>query len=136
MSIQPSFLRAILLSLLGLLLFCITNAIVAFALNLAVILLLKIPGLTIVAKWLARFAGDDSTLAVICGYFTTLTIISKLSKEKATAELTCILLGAYLLIISIICLILNIIFGNPIWINILHGIAGIAFIIRRTTDAE
>lgn len=136
MTDKPSIARAILLSFLGLVLFYLASFLAALILGIVVLLLYKVPGLSIVAKWLARFLTEDSFLVPLCGYFSALTIINKLAKDKDTADLTCILLGAYLLIISVICLVLNLIYGNSIWINILYGIAGIVFIVRKSEDAD
>lgn len=132
---QPSIIRAIFLSFFGLILFYFTNFIVALILGIIIYFLARIPIISIASKWLSRFLSPDSYLIPICGYFATLFVIGKLSKEKATADLSCVLLGAYLLLISAVCVVLNLIYGNAIWINIIYGITGIVLIVRKSDDA-
>lgn len=136
MSEQPSIVRAILLSFLGLILFYLTNFAVASILGVAIYLLAQVPVLSMVAKWASKFLAPDSFLIPICGYFTTIFAIGKLSQRKDTANLTCVLLGAYLLFTSVVCLVFNIKCGNAIWINIVYGIAGVIFIARKSKDVE
>lgn len=136
MNAHPKTLRAILVSFLGCILFYLVNAIIVLILSGIIYLLAQIPLIRILANWLARFIGADSFLVPLIGYFITLLTVCELSKDTATADLSCILLGSYLLVISVICLILNLLYGNPIWINILYGAAGVAFIVRKSAGSD
>ena len=131
---QPSIARAIGLSFLGLIIFNLTNAILAGVFTAIVYLIAKVSFLYIVANWLARFLRPDSFFIPIFGYSAALLALRKLSKQKETADLACVLLGAYLLIISMICLVINLLYENKIWLNIVYGIAGIVFIVRKSAD--
>ena len=132
---SKSIFRAILISFLGLLIFYLVSGVVAALLAVIGYLLYQIPLLRFLFKsWIGGLFSQDSMFAPICGYLVTLAIFRKLSKGKGTADLACVLLGAYLLIISAICLILNLIYGNSVWINIACGISGIVFIVRKSAD--
>ena len=133
-----SVLRAILISFLGLLVFYIVGAIAAAILTVIGYLIYQVKALRFLLDgfWLGGLFSEDSLFAPFCGYFVTLMICQKLSKGKETADLACVLIGAYLLIINVICLILNLIYGNTAWINIAFGIAGVAFIVRKSADLE
>lgn len=132
---SKSVFRAILISFLGLLTFYIVGAIVSALLVVIGYLLYQVPILNFFIKgWVGGLFSQDSLFAPICGYLVTLAILRKLSKGKTTADLACVLLGAYLLIISIICLIQNLIYGNSVWLNIVFGISGIVFIVRKSAD--
>jgi hypothetical protein len=128
--------RAIWVSFLGLIVFYLVGGIVSALLTVVGYLIYQVKALRFLLGdfWFGGFFSQDSLLAPLCGYFVTSMICRKLSKGKETADLACVLIGAYLLIISVICLILNLMYGNSVWINIAFGIAGVVFIVRKSAD--
>lgn len=130
--------RAIWVSFLGLIVFYLVGGIVSALLAVIGYLLYQVQALRFLLNgfWLGGLFSQDSLFAPICGYFVALTVCNKLSKGKETADLACVLIGAYLLVISVICLILNLIYGNSVWLNIAFGVAGIVFIVRKSSALE
>lgn len=128
--------RATWVSFLGLIVFYLVGGIVSALLTVVGSLIYQVKALRFLLGdfWFGGLFSEDSLFAPLCGYFVTLMICQKLSKGKETADLACVLIGAYLLIVSVICLILNLIYGNSVWINIAFGIAGVVFIVRKSAD--
>ena len=122
--------KAILCSFLGLISFIVMEALAAAILAGIVYIILEL-GFERIGAWVARFAAPDSFLIPIFGLFFAYWIISLICKQPEQKKLCTTLLGAYLLLIAVVGLIVNLIFGGSIWINLTTGASGLLLLFNK-----
>lgn len=131
--------RAILASLAGLACFYIVHTAIVAMVSVLFYLLSKIPFLQNIVEF-ALFADTSridwisSGFAAFAGYLTAKSICKKIAAEKEASDLSCILLGSYLLVLNIIYTLLCLLFSVPVWTGLAFIAFGILLIIKRSND--
>ena len=123
-------LKAIPLSVLGLIEFYLIYGLIFLAIGLVFFVLSYIPVLSTLVDWLFHIRKDSPDMVAVfvstmlSGYLFTATT-NHIVKNKYTQKLTITLTGMSLIVINIICLIINLATNSEIFINILLLIAGL-----------
>lgn len=129
MSNKPKVFKAIITSIVAFAVFSAVCFLVYFICGLAINLLLEIPVIGWLIELLFFFRGDspDMVLSILSpgvAFFVTMTIQEKINKEAPTRGLSCVLLGIFIVLLHIVSLIINLIYGDGIFKNIIPIIAG------------
>ena len=129
MSSKPKVFKAIITSLLAYAIFSAVYFIVYLIFGLAIDFLLEIPVIGWLIDLLFFFRGDtpDMMLSLLSpgiAYLVTMAAQLKINKETPTRGLSCILLGIFIMLLHIVSLIINLIYGDGIFKNIIQAIAG------------
>lgn len=128
-SVGRSIVSAIVTGIVFGLVYIIVNVLVSFLVNF----LLDVP----IVGWLFdRFLGlrGDSPdmfsciVATIAGFFVAIQVMGRVAKTNPTFSLSAKIFGIYLIAIHAISIVLNLIYGEPIFPNIMQALAGIAFV--------
>lgn len=132
---KPSILKAILISLLALVVFYLVSQVIGLILALFFAVLLMIPVIGNLIELLFKARGDDPASAVlyfylVAAYFITISMLERIVKSIPTRKLTTKLLGIYLIVLNGIFFILNLLGDGAAWVNVGFIIAGIAFIAK------
>lgn len=122
--------KAILCSLLGLVLFVLMETLFAIVIGLVAYILNYI-GLASISMWIARLITPDSFLIPIFSLFFVNWVISLFCKEAEQKKLCVTLLGAYLLALAIFGIINNLILGNSVWVNLTTGGCGLLLLFNK-----
>ena len=127
--IRPKVFKAILTSVLAFIIFSVVYFLVYFICGLVVNLLLEIPVIGRLIDLLFFFRGDtpDMALSILSpgiAFFVTMAAQEKLHKDAPTKGLSCVLLGIIIVLLHIVSLFVNLIYGNGIFKNIVQIIAG------------
>lgn len=125
--------KAILCSILGLIVFVLMEALFAIVIGLIAYILNNI-GLASISMWLTRFITPDSFLIPIFSLFFVNWVISLFYKETEQKKFCMTLLGAYLLILAIVGIINNLILGNSIWVNLTTGGCGLFLLFNKLEE--
>lgn len=133
---KPSIILSILFSILSFFVFHIAAILFTLIAGAILYLLLYIPVVGKLLDLLFLLRGDTpdmvlTVLSSIVASFSVLFILSKISKNPATSNATCRILGVILIAIHVLSLIVNLTYGNSIFANITYGIAGIVFTVKR-----
>ena len=126
---KPKVFKAIITSLVAFTFFSVVYFLVYFLCGLLINLLLKIPLIGWLIDLLFFFRGDspDMVLSILStgvAFFVTMTIQEKINKEAPTRGLSCVLLGIFIVLLHIVSLIINLIYGDGILKNVIQIIAG------------
>ena len=122
--------KAILCSILGLIIFVLMETLFAIVIGLVAYILDNI-GLAGISIWLARFITPESFFIPFLSLFFVNWIISLMYKETEQKKFCTTLLGAYLLLLAIIGIINNLICGNSIWVNLSTGVCGLILLFNK-----
>ena len=126
---KPKVFKAITTSLMAFAIFSVVYFLVYFLCGLAVNLLLEIPVIGKLVSLLFFFRGDtpDMALSLLSpgiAYFVIMAVQQKINKDSPTRGLSCILLGIFIVLLHIISLIINLIYGAGILKNVIQIVAG------------
>lgn len=132
---RPKIFKAILTSVLAFIIFFVVYFLVYIICGLAIDLLLGIPVIGWLIDLLFFFRGDSpklvlSLLSPGVSYWVTIIIQEKISKDAPTMGLSCILLGVGVALLQVLSLVLNLIYGESIWTNIVLIITGCIFLFN------
>lgn len=132
---KPSILKAVLFSLLALVIFYLVSEVLGLILSLIFAVMLMIPIIGNLAELLFKARGDDPASAIlyfylVAAYFITISILERIVKSIPTRKLATKLLGIYLIALNITFFILNLLGDGAAWVNVGFIIAGIAFIVK------
>ena len=125
--------KAILLSLLSLVAFFVVEAVAAFVLTLITYILYK-TGAENIANWFSRFVAPDSFLIPIIALFFVNWIVPAFCKQPEQSKFCKTLIGAYLLLIGIVCFVINLLNGNNIWINVSTAASGLILLFDKIDE--
>lgn len=132
---KPHIFKAILFSLLSLIVFGLAYILTFLIVGGIIYLLTLIPIVNKLIGWLFYIRGDTPNsmlilLSTIIAYVVTTEIHERIIKDDPTTGLSCILTGSYIALLQIASLIINIMYGDPFFINIVQIIAGISLIVH------
>ena len=130
---NKSITKAILSSFLGLAAFLAIEAAASFILNLVSYVLAQ-TGAVNIANWVSRFAAPDSFLIPIIGLFFVNWLVPAFCKQPEQSKFCKTLVGAYLLLIGIVCFVINLLNGNSIWINISTAASGLILLFDKIDE--
>lgn len=121
---------------LGILAFYVAFGIATFILSLILNVLIALPLIGNLVGFFFHVRGDTPSMLIAClagfiSYGLCLIVIERISKGHEAMKKACGIAGTLLIAFNVICLVLNIIFGNPLITNIIFVIAG--FFIRNYT---
>ena len=130
MNNNPRVFRSIWTAVLGLMAFSLSYFLVYLVIGGIIHLLSLIPLVGRLVDWIFSFRGDspDLMLSMLCpiiSYFISLCVLAHFNKETSTLSLSCRIMGIALIVIHIISLIINLIYGDGILKNIVQIIAGV-----------
>ena len=129
---KPRVLRAIMTALLGLIIFAAVYFLSYLIIGGIINLLLKIPVIDKLLGWMFHLRGDTpdmmlSVLAPTIAYFVTMGVQESINKASSTRGLSCMLIGIIIMVIHILSIVINLIYGDGILKNIIQSIAGFIF---------
>lgn len=129
MNEKPKVFTAILLAILGFFSFALSYLLSYFVLGGIVYGLSKIPLLGKLFDFIFFLRGDspDLMLSLLCpgiAYMATIAILNALTKSNSTMGLSCIIIGVCIMLLQAIALVINLVYGEGIWKNIVLIIAG------------
>jgi hypothetical protein len=130
---NKSTVKAILCSFLSLIAFFVVEAVAAFVLTLITNILYQ-TGAENIANWFSRFAAQDSFLIPIVALFFVNWLVPAFCKQQDQSKFCKTLVGAYLLLIGIVCLVINLLNGNSIWINISTAASGLILLFDKIDE--
>lgn len=138
MNQKPRVFISILSSLFFLIIYFLVYTLFYLLLGSAILLLLKVPIIKNILSWyFYREVGPQAFLPLICVFFCVTAILflaEKMLKDSPTLGLSCILTGVFLCILHAVSLVINLVFGDPFWANIIQIIAG-GILVKEGKDA-
>ena len=119
------------LAIITIVVFYLVYALCAVLSSFLFVFLLKIPVINTLLGWLFKARGDSPGLFVICAsafiaFFVSMAALEYISKSEENRQKSSKLAGGILLVANIVFLVLNIIWGNPVFPNVVIGIAAYA----------
>lgn len=119
------------LAVIAIAVFYLVYTLCAFLGSLVFTLFLKIPVLSTLLGWLFKARGDSPGLFVVfasafIAFYISMAALEYISKSEDIRAKASKLAGSILLVANIVFLVLNIIWGNPVFPNVVIGVAGFA----------
>ena len=126
---KPRVFKAIMTALLGLTVFGLVYLLSYLIIGGIINLLLQIPVLDKLIGWIFRLRGDTpdmmlSILSPILAYYCTIAAQASINKDKPTRGLSCVLIGIIIMVIQVLSVFINLIYGDGILKNVTQAIAG------------
>lgn len=130
MSEQKHPIQAFFIALLGLVIFAALYFIASLILSVVMYVLVNIPLIGSILSLAMKYTNNtlDCAIILIATYVSlvsSLHVSSKLTPNYPTYRLCCIIIGVILVAVHSVSLILNIIYGEAFFANIVQGIAGL-----------
>jgi hypothetical protein len=126
---KPSIVKGVLCVIPAGIVFALTFAVSSLVITFAGSIILKIPIIGSLVKWLFLLRGDSPYLlscfiGACLAYFITLASIEKMLVFQNQRNVCANVLGIAIMVIHILCLVLNLIYGESFAANIAQAIAG------------
>ena len=126
---KPKVFKAILTSILAFIVFALVYIAAYLIFGGLILLLSKIPLIGSLVDLIFYFRGDspDLMLSLLCpgiAYIVTMATQAAVNKDAPTRGLCSILLGVGIVLLQAVSLVLNLIYGESIWTNIVLIITG------------
>ena len=125
----PKVFKAILTSVLGSCIFFLSYLLSYLIVGGILYLLSEIPIIGNLVDLLFYFRGDspDLMLSLLCpavAYGATIITQEFINNDAPTRGLSCLLIGVGIVLLQVICLVLNLYYGEGVWTNIVLIITG------------
>ena len=135
MNEKPNIVNAILLSFLAFFIFFIVYILCSIIVAFIFLIISKIPLISTLVGWLFYARGDTPSVftilfSAVISYAATTEVLERLNNNVKTEALSLILTGSYVLPIQAISLVINLVYGDPFFINIVLIISSISLIFR------
>lgn len=132
---KPNIVNAILLSFFAFFIFFIVHILCSIIVAFIILMISKIPLIGTLVEWLFRARGDTPgmftiLLSAFISYAVTTEVLERLNSNVKTEALSLILTGSYVLLIQAISFLINLVNGDPFFINIVLIISSISLIFR------
>jgi hypothetical protein len=129
MKSKPHIFKAFITALLAAIIFIISYIVSYLVVGGIIYLLSKIPLIGKLVNLLFYFRGDtpDMLLAILCpgvAYYVTMAAQKAMNKESRTRGLSCVLHGVCIVLLQIVFIVINLIYGDGILKNVIQAIAG------------
>ena len=126
---KPSTIKGVLCVIPAGVVFALTFAISSFVITIAASIILKIPIIGSLVKWLFLLRGDSPYLlscfiGACLAYFLTLASVEKMMVFQNQRNICASILGIAIMVLHVICFALNLIYGESFAANIVQVIAG------------
>lgn len=130
---KPHIVKAILSAILALIAFGAVYFLAFLILGGIIYLLSQVPVVNLLVDLIFYLRGDSPTmmltiLSTITAYIATKTFLAKFSRTRSTERLAGILSGSLIVIIHVISFLLNLVYGESVFPNIIQAIAGILMV--------
>ena len=128
---KPKVFKAIITALLASIIFITSYLLTYLIVGGVLYLLVRMPLIGKLIDLLFFFRGDtpDMALALLCpgvAYYVTMFAQAAMNKETRTRGLSCVLHGAGIVLLQVISIVINLIYGDGILANITQLVAGFA----------
>ena len=135
MNEKPNIVNAILLSFFAFIIFFIVHILCSIIVAFIFLMISQIPLISTLVGWLFHARGDTPGMFTILfsagiSYTATTAVLERLNSNVKTEALSLILTGSYVLLIQAISFVINLVNGDPFFINIVLIISSISLIFR------